>query len=317
MTKVFGSFFLLALLPLVAMGSQGVSGAYTCELDGETVTLRLSQDAAGNVSGSMSVEGIEFAVSGSRQGDGIEGVMEADDEMLFFAARLAGLELIVTLLDPGEGQGPAGGASETLVFRRLQDGKADARAESSPPAGAKAKAPASAGKVVINGVVLSESQVAELAQIYRIQPIPGNYWYDARSGLYGVVGFPAYGFMLAGHRFGKLTPEASSGDSGVFVNGRQLPQAEWLVWSQLLGYMIQPGRYWLDENGNAGTEGNPTPTENLYLAAQRNAYSGGGAGGAGGGDNFWSSRFSAGNYDSGNQRGYVSVPGHGPVGYGF
>jgi hypothetical protein len=34
-------------------------------------------------------------------------------------------------------------------------------------------------------------------------------------------------------------------------------------------------------------------------------------------DNFWSTRFSAGNYDSGNQRGYVSVPGHGPVGYGF
>ena len=37
----------------------------------------------------------------------------------------------------------------------------------------------------------------------------------------------------------------------------------------------------------------------------------------GSGDNFWSTRFSAGNYDSNNQRGYVSVPGYGPIGYGF
>ena len=41
------------------------------------------------------------------------------------------------------------------------------------------------------------------------------------------------------------------------------------------------------------------------------------SGGMGGGDNIWSSRFGAGNSDSGGQRGYVSVPGHGPIGYGF
>jgi hypothetical protein len=35
------------------------------------------------------------------------------------------------------------------------------------------------------------------------------------------------------------------------------------------------------------------------------------------GDNFWSTPFSAGNHDPGNQRGYVSVPGVGPVGYGL
>ncbi len=85
------------------------------------------------------------------------------------------------------------------------------------------------------------------------------------------------------------------------------------IWSQMLGYGIQPGSYWLDQNGNAGYAGNPMPTVNLFMAAQQNPYGSQGAGG----DNSWSSRFSAGNYDSGNQRGYVSVPGHGPVGYGF
>lgn len=165
----------------------------------------------------------------------------------------------------------------------------------------------------INGVTLSESQIAVLEQTYGVRPKPGNYWYDSRSGLYGVAGFAAYGFMRAGHEFGTLDRDASRGDAGVVVNGRELPRAEWAVWSQILGYVIQPGSYWLDENGNAGQEGNPIPTENLYLAARRNRY--GGAGG--GGDRFWSTRFSAGNHDSGNQRGYVSVPGHGPVGYGF
>ena len=42
-----------------------------------------------------------------------------------------------------------------------------------------------------------------------------------------------------------------------------------------------------------------------------------GQGPGGGIDNFWSTRHAAGNFDSGNTRGYVNVPGVGPVGYGF
>lgn len=173
--------------------------------------------------------------------------------------------------------------------------------------------PGSPQEIIINGLVLTDQQINELEKQYKIKPLPGNYWYDQYSGLYGVVGYSAYGFMLPGHNLGIMKANASNGDTPVFINGRQLPQSEWMVWSQLLGYMIQPGRYWLDAMGNAGYEGSPYPLENLYIAAQRNSYTGSGAGG----DNFWSSRFGAGNYDPGNQSGYVSVPGYGPVGYGF
>ena len=173
--------------------------------------------------------------------------------------------------------------------------------------------PGATEKVIINGIVLSAQQIMEMEQAYGAKPLPGNYWYDTNSGLYGAVGYPSYGFMLSGHDLGELQANASNGDSPVFVNKRQLPQSEWLVWSYLLGYMIQPGRYWLDENGNAGLEDNPVPLENLYLAAQRNNYMGAGSGG----DNFWSTRFSAGNSNAQNTQGYVSVPGHGPGGYGF
>jgi hypothetical protein len=67
---------------------------------------------------------------------------------------------------------------------------------------------------------------------------------------------------------------------------------------------------WMDGMGNAGYEGSSVAVVNLFVAAQQNGV-------GGGGDNFWSSRFGAGNFDRGNTRGYVSVPGYGPVGYGF
>jgi len=168
-------------------------------------------------------------------------------------------------------------------------------------------------KVIINGTELTESQIEEFRNIYGAEPQPGNYWYDEVSGLYGVVGYPAYGYLLAGHDYGALDRNASNGDTGVRINGRDLPQTEYIVWCQILGYWIQPGSYWFDQDGNVGIEGLPIPLVNLYIAAQNNAF----MGGSGGGDNIWSSRFSAGNYDSNNERGYVSVPGYGPVGYGF
>jgi hypothetical protein len=167
--------------------------------------------------------------------------------------------------------------------------------------------------VVINGSAMSAVQIQEIEQRYGVKPLPGDYWYDTASGLYGVSGHQAFGFMMPGHDFGTLSAHASAGNTNVFVNGRHLPQAEWLIWSALLGNYIQPGRYWLDAMGNAGYEGSHMPIVNLYVAAQQNTLAGAGAGG----DNFWTTRFSAGSSDSGNTRGYVSVPGYGPMGYGF
>ena len=167
--------------------------------------------------------------------------------------------------------------------------------------------------VAINGRALKPEDVDALEKRYRVRPRPGDYWYDPRSGLYGVKGYGAYGFMYPGHDFGKPAREVSGGDTGVLVNGRELPKMEWLVWSQMLGTIIQPGAYWLDANGNAGYEGIDVPTVNLFAAAKQNAYTGA----SGTGDNFWSTRFGAGNSNADNSQGYVSVPGYGPVGYGF
>jgi len=189
----------------------------------------------------------------------------------------------------------------------------------SPPAASPAAkaAPVPGAEVLVNGKALSAAQLADFKVRYKAEPKAGSYWYDPVSGLYGNAGQAAFGFMYPGHDFGTLAADASSGDTGVFVNRRQLPQSEWIVWSTVLGAAIQPGRYWLDAKGNAGYEGDPTPTVNLYVAAAQNAQSRAG-GGARGGDNGWHTRFSSGNYNDDNSVGYVSVPGVGVIGsYGY
>lgn len=306
-----------ALIPLLLLYgilyARDFSGTYGFYEDGENIILTLTQDAQGSVTGTMSAEGMKYSIQGQKKGDRIIGFMAAFDESLKFTIRFSHNNLLVTLLDPEDVQSGYNDASETLMFQPLDLKAAKRQNKPSIPERSKSNETHGKNKVIINGIVLSEKQIAELGKMYNIKPLPGNYWYDTQSGLYGVMGYPAYGFMRAGHGYGKLQRSASNGNTGVFVNGRELPASEWAVWSQLLGYRIPQGRYWLDGNGNAGYEGNPIPTVNLYAAAQRNSSSGSGQGG----DNFWSSRFSAGNYDSGNQRGYVSVPGYGPVGYGF
>ena len=288
---------LFICMPIINYLPQDFSGSYILIDYNDQINLTLAENEHGIITGALSSEGIEYSLKGKQQANKVIGKLEGLDEHVNFVAKIIDNQLHFTLYEPGVDPDEYG---ETWVFDKSGETTSNRQGDET--------------KVVINGNVLTDEQISELEKIYSVKPLPGNYWYDSNSGLYGVVGYPAYGFMLAGHDFGEMDSDASNGDVGVFVNGRQLPQLEWAVWSQLLGYIIQPGRYWLDENGNAGYEGNPIPTENLYLAAQRNYYN---SSGSGGGDNIWSSRFGAGNYDSNNQRGYVSVPGYGPVGYGF
>lgn len=161
----------------------------------------------------------------------------------------------------------------------------------------------------VNERELSVAEVAGLQTRYGVPPVAGEYWYDARSGMYGVIGQAGTGFMLPGHEFGPLERRCSGGRTGVLVNGRELPQLEWMIWSRVLGAAIHPGSYWLDADGNAGIEGSSVPAVNFVQSAARR--------GPVGADNFWSARFGAGDHEADNQRGYVTVPGHGPVAYGF
>ena len=208
-------------------------------------------------------------------------------------------------------------AVAAIAFSLLSRG--DARLVSAAPAaGGKVvqagSGSAETGEVIINGAALSRRGYDEFVQRYRVAPAAGSYWYDAQSGLWGLAGQASAGFLLPGHDFGALAADASQGNTRIFLNGRELPQAEVLVFGSLIGPIL-PGRYWLDGQGNYGYEGMALAVGNLYVMAVAGAVSSGGGGG--GGDNFWSSRFARGNSNADNSAGYVSIPGVGTVTYGM
>lgn len=288
------------ILFIITMAFAGdFSGNYVLQNNNSDITLNLTGDDKGGYKGDLKGNGNSFRLQGVVQDGRLAGTL--GDDGILFEAEIMGDNLAMSMVEIDEDKNPIPDSAQLLIFQR------QVSANIAPAAG---KAGTGNSKIVINGVILTQQQITAIENSYGIKPRPGKFWYDAKSGLYGVVGYPAYGFMRAGHDFGPLDSNASNGQTEIIVNGRRLPQSEWTVWSYMLGYWIQPGDYWLDQNGNAGYQGNPTPVVNLYVAARQNNYTGSG-------DNFWSTRFGAGNSDSGNQRGYVSVPGHGPVGYGF
>ena len=121
-------------------------------------------------------------------------------------------------------------------------------------------------RVWVNGQTLTRAQLLDLQSTYG-PVLPGCYWYDARSGLYGHCGRETTGVLRAGHRFAPLAPNASHGDTAVFINGRQLPMLEVSYLRGLFGSVL-PGRYWLNGNGDYGFEGGRR-LGNLFALARR------------------------------------------------
>ncbi len=129
--------------------------------------------------------------------------------------------------------------------------------------------PAPQSGVYVNGRQLSMQELQQHQAIYNAPVQPGRYWYDPTSGLYGYWGREAIGYIRTGHGYGNVPANASNGNTGIFLNGRQINAAELVQWQALFRQVIQPGRYWLDGNtGNVGVEGNPQPTGNVRAAIQ-------------------------------------------------
>jgi hypothetical protein len=131
-----------------------------------------------------------------------------------------------------------------------------------------------AAEVVINGVALTEDQLNALARRYGARLTAGRYWYDRVSGAWGLEGFPCLGFCPAGLNIGgQLRADASNGNTGVFVNGRELHLYDVLLLQQITP--VYRGRFWVDAWGNCGVEGGPALVNLFQLAQQKQRQSGG------------------------------------------
>ncbi len=140
-----------------------------------------------------------------------------------------------------------------------QQGYPQSGQPSYPQAGGQAQ-------ITVNGRPLSPQDLQQLARS-GVQIQPGAYWYDTKCGAWGVWGMPTAGFVAAGIPAAPLPPNASNGNTGIFINGRNLAMNEALYLQQLAQGPIMPGQYWLDAQGNAGQMGGP-PLINFLQAAQ-------------------------------------------------
>ena len=121
--------------------------------------------------------------------------------------------------------------------------------------------------VVVNGEPLVSDVVQALEKAYRVPIAPGRYWYDDVSGAWGLEGGAIAGQMMPGLKLGgRLRPDASRGDSGVFVNGRELTSYEVAGLQQACRTPVQRGRYWVNAQGIGGMEDGP-PAFNLAACA--------------------------------------------------
>jgi hypothetical protein len=138
-----------------------------------------------------------------------------------------------------------------------------------------AAAAALAQEVIINGVRLEPKARDGLEKAYGVRIPPARYWYDRVSGVWGLEGGPAQGQVQAGLQVGgPMRADASKGNTGVFVNGRQLHQLDVAALRRCT--QVIPGRYWVAANGVGGYEGWP-PTFNLAVlcgSVQREARGG-------------------------------------------
>ena len=125
-------------------------------------------------------------------------------------------------------------------------------------------------KVVINGQQLTAAQIKSLETAIHGPVQPGTYWYDKVSGAWGYQGGPLAGIIVAGIEVGgPLRADASNGNTGVFINGRELAMQDVIALQQWIGTPVMQGRYWVDAQGYFGYEGGPV-AGNLILLAQQN-----------------------------------------------
>ena len=126
--------------------------------------------------------------------------------------------------------------------------------------------------VVINRVRISADTLTMLEQYFQTVIPSGRYWYDPLCGAWGMEGGPTAGFTIPNLPLGGSLPaDISRGNTGVFINGRQLPPTDLAGLQRLTGPIAQ-GRYWLDSQGYAGMEGGPALVNLRALAAQQGLY---------------------------------------------